>query len=576
MSSIISHKQNGMYVTCYRGINSVLLAMNLDKDKLPNLAGFSIHCVAPNKGPFPTAEYCLPNFLNFEHSFESDNKLNCENRRGSDKRPFQTFHWIHFPSAQGGKYQYTIYAAYFQQGKIIHPEPGLTFTINIDAALSFMNFELGFTRGYVSSQAYADKFHNEPLYPVPKTLDYDTNPYLARYEWLGDRARELIFEILDECEKDESTELDVFAFELSEPDIVRRLIKIGPRLRLFLDDSAGNNKPTSLERKVSPRLEIAGASIKRGHFGRLAHDKVMIKKRNKKPEKVLTGSANFSLRGLYVQPNSVLVFNDQITADLYEQAFQKAFEDKGPFGSSPIASTWHKVESANNKIPKITISFAPHRTPKNVIPFPLQTISDVIEKAKTSVFFAVMSPQGGGPVMSTLKNLASRKKLFSLGILDKAGSLDLFKGGVNAGTTAYAYLYKNVPAPFKRELNSLDKATKENLFTGVVVHHKFVVCDFNDKSPVVYCGSSNLAEGGEKQNGDNLLEIRDREVAVAYAVEAIRLYDHYRFRSVQSGTKKPLERVTLKETDEWVKPYYDKTNIKFRERELLSPRSKIS
>jgi hypothetical protein len=46
---------------------------------------------------------------------------------------------------------------------------------------------------------------------------------------------------------------------------------------------------------------------------------------------------------------------------------------------------------------------------------------------------------------------------------------------------------------------------------------------------VVYCGSSNLATGGEQENGDNLLEIHDPDIAAAFAIEALLLVDHYNF-----------------------------------------------
>ena len=46
----------------------------------------------------------------------------------------------------------------------------------------------------------------------------------------------------------------------------------------------------------------------------------------------------------------------------------------------------------------------------------------------------------------------------------------------------------------------------------------------------VYCGSSNLALGGETQNGDNLLCIKDTDVATVFAIEAFRLTDHYNYR----------------------------------------------
>ena len=101
-----------------------------------------------------------------------------------------------------------------------------------------------------------------------------------------------------------------------------------------------------------------------------------------------------------------------------------------------------------------------------------------------------------------------------------------------------------------------------------VIHHKFVVCDFIDKNPVFFCGSSNLPTGGEKSNGDNLIAIYDGNIATLYVIEAIRLFDHYRFRSLKrnSTSNKPL---ILDNTDKSTKSYYDRKNIKYLERQLL-------
>ena len=43
---------------------------------------------------------------------------------------------------------------------------------------AYGKFRAAFTRGYISSQAYADKFHNAPIRPTgAKTPDFDTKPY---------------------------------------------------------------------------------------------------------------------------------------------------------------------------------------------------------------------------------------------------------------------------------------------------------------------------------------------------------------------------------------------------------------
>ena len=73
---------------------------------------------------------------------------------------------------------------------------------------------------------------------------------------------------------------------------------------------------------------------------------------------------------------------------------------------------------------------------------------------------------------------------------------------------------------------------------GHEIHDKFVVCGLNGNNPVVYCGSSNLASGGEAENGDNLLAIHDADVATAFAIEALGFVDHYNFLDRMANPKK--------------------------------------
>ena len=92
-----------------------------------------------------------------------------------------------------------------------------------------------------------------------------------------------------------------------------------------------------------------------------------------------------------------------------------------------------------------------------------------------------------------------------------------------------------IPAPFQPFLAETAGGS------GHTIHHKFVVVDFNSSDPVVFAGSSNLVASGERNNGDNLFAIRDRAVATAYAVEAVRLVDHYHFRAALKAAVRPLQ-----------------------------------
>ena len=73
----------------------------------------------------------------------------------------------------------------------------------------------------------------------------------------------------------------------------------------------------------------------RGHFSRYAHDKVMIVSGSSGPQRVLTGSTNFSVTGMYVNSNHVLVFNDEDIAGMYSQVFNEAWADEREGGRVP-------------------------------------------------------------------------------------------------------------------------------------------------------------------------------------------------------------------------------------------------
>ena len=119
----------------------------------------------------------------------------------------------------------------------------------------------------------------------------------------------------------------------------------------------------------------------------------------------------------------------------------------------------------------------------------------------------------------------------------------------------------NAP-PFKEEAS----------LPGHAIHHKFLITNFNRSSARVYCGSSNLALGGEKQNGDNLLCIKDQDIATVFAIEALRLTDHYNFRSVREGDIGPPNQppAKLDSTGSWVNKFFDPEDIRFVERETLA------
>jgi len=569
---ITSQKNDGLAVTAYVGDRTVLLAFDILKAKIKNLAGFAIAVSMPDKPLDEKRPYYLKNRLRFEKGITKKTRYDSKIWTPSDEAPFQSFHWVHYPEPGNGVYTYRVTAMYFDGGGCLERGPSVIITADLHP-LAKGAVELGFARTMVSSQAYAQKFSNAPLYPQPQTIEPYPEEYAKRHAWLGAHAREMVMGFLDGCLKDKRVTVDAFTFDIDEASVIRYLCELGDRARVYQDNSKGHChkkttvdgmehkdasvKEPALEPDAIRAMRDAGVTVKTGKFGRLSHNKIFIRRRDGVPEAVLTGSANFTVRGLYVQANSVMIFKDKRVAELYAEAFETAWAAKSTkeFRNSAIAQKWHDIIIDGKQY---SFSFAPHNKA-----FTLDRVKEAMNGAERSVLFAMMQlQQATGPAVETIEALPEREDIYSMGVMQHKGDIGLFKpdtGEDNFTHAAASYLSKNVPPPFDAEISG---------GRGQVIHHKLVVCDFNGKNPVVFCGSSNLAAGGEVSNSDNLMAIYDPEVAVMFAVETIRHYQHFRFRSLQEDAteKEPL---ILRDTDAWARKYYETGSIYYRERQAL-------
>jgi hypothetical protein len=566
--AFLAQSNHSFSVKAYIGDTKTLLACNFQSaDSAKNLAGFTIFCQPPGQVP----GYYLMNQLQFEDP-SKHRQVATEKPNSSVNAPIQKFRWTHYPgtSHQGvsptlGDYKYTVTPRYFDaEGSM----QALDATLSVSIDVSVGPFKkgaltLGFTRGYMQSGAYVQHFgKTTPVVPQTKTLDFDTNTqagtnngqpvtFAQIYNWMGESAREQIFNVLNRVLNDQSLTLKVFAYDLNEPDVVKILLTLAAqgRVRVILDNAALHvTKPgakgetpedqfTDLfkQRKKSP------SDIVRGSFARYSHDKVFIVSRSGEAAmEVLTGSTNFSLTGLYVNANHVLVFEDANVAGHYDEVFEKSWQvlssTKSPskgaanaFSGTSLAT--QPYQSQADFVPKMQITFSPHTDADvtKVLGGMADRIQQETHSAKGNVIFAVMQiAQSSGPVCQTLGALHATKTVFSYGISDAPQGIFLYSPGQATGVQVTGKPGQvTLPAPFD-QVPSLP---------GHEIHDKFVVCGLNGNDPVVYCGSSNLASGGEAANGDNLLAIHDADVATVFAIEALGLVDHYNFLDRMANPK---------------------------------------
>ncbi len=239
---------------------------------------------------------------------------------------------------------------------------------------------------------------------------------MDQWRWLGFQTRELVYGILDEATKDPDAKLDVLAFDFDEPDLIRALQRLGSRLRLFLDDSRSHvahddeDDPPEVEAKQAIVESAGGANVKTGHFSALAHDKIIILTRGDGIRKVLSGSANFSVRGLYAQSNSVFVFDGEDVGALYARMFEAVWTEASGFRSADLAKEWFDL--SGDGLPAAAVSFAPHSDSA----VSLDRVAASIDGAESSVLFAIMNiGTASGPVMDKIEHIRDRKDLYAYG-----------------------------------------------------------------------------------------------------------------------------------------------------------------
>jgi phosphatidylserine/phosphatidylglycerophosphate/cardiolipin synthase-like enzyme len=576
-----------------------------------NLAGFTIQVQAPGEQPF-----YIMNELQFQKP--SDHAQDAkEPPNSSINAPVHKFRWMHVPGSLHlginppmGKYTYTVTPRYFDDKQSLMPiDPGLSVALPVDVQpFQKAGLQLGFTRGYVQSQAYMHHFGPKAsIQPKKKELLFDTSQVAGKepasgkpftfadeYGWLGFTARARVFDTLQQVSKDQSLHLDMFAYDLNEPDVVKILVKLAGqgRIRLILDnaslhhDSKGS-KPEDQVEALFKKSAKNGAQIIRGHFSNFAHDKVLVvtKTQGGTPVKVLTGSTNFSVTGICVNSNHVPVFSDRAVVKTYASLFQAAWDAQAktsPWLKQKANLAGQSFPFSSKLTPKMSVTFAPHSA--QFAGTVLQGMADRVAKEEKkkggSVLFAVMTMAASGPVQPELAKLHANQNIFSYGISDTPKGVFLYKPGQRTGLQVTG---KPAGAVLPKPFNQVP-----GIGPGHQVHHKFVVCSFNTPDAVVYCGSSNLAAGGEQKNGDNLLEIHDSDVATAFAIEALALVDHFNFldsfakntKAPASAKKKAMPTVKsqaaaaggwfLSTTNQWVQRYYDPKDLKCEDRELFA------
>ena len=512
-----------------------LLAMNWRQGTPPdNFVGFAIEYMEPGG-----TQFCpLQNRIAFPGA---SGQLN-PNSLSTRLSPFQKFRWIHFPSnaSTPGIFTYRVTSVFMDDKGIISYGDFQEAGIELEAETYPGELNICFTRGFISSQAFIDKFGTNggvgTLLPENanagitfKSTDPKEETALA---WMGFEARGAILNTLDAAIADSTAQVHVSAYDFNDPEIVSRLKQLQGRLKIIIDDSGSHKPATASETKAAAMLANSTGvdNVQRQHMGDLQHNKSIVVNGDK-TKIAIGGSTNFSWRGLYVQNNNAVILQGANAVQIFNDAFDSLWASPdNPRGFDNTASAdWNDLGFTNVDA---QVTFSPHSTSNAK----LQEIANDISSTESSLFYSLaFLYETKGAIRDAITKVTGEDNIFVYGLSDKTvGGLNIQLPNGNPPIAFPAALLKDEPPPFGQEATG---------GSGTRLHHKFVVIDFNKPTARVYTGSYNFSVAADTKNAENLFVIKDQRVATSYMVEAVSMFDHYAFRDSEANAHadQPLE-----------------------------------
>ena len=543
---------------------------------IPNCWGFAIY--RKRKGESDADSEPLFTSVGFQ-----DDPHTAFETRPSTEWPVQKYMWIDYFVNSGDEVQYRVVpmignpaGASGKTAKSGKPAPKgtvgptgtgtVTLTKASDLATPWSDMvkvgdnggvEAYFNRGLVSSQFLAKRLNNIPKAERTKTLKSNlADPKSSIRTFMGGNLLAALTSLLDEVAKDTSLQLFGALYELDEFSLIAGLNKIGKRANIILANGAfgsGKPDPQAAHAKLLTKVNVTRRIVSTPHF---AHNKFMVVVKNGTPQKVFTGSTNWTMNGVFTQINNAVVLHDPKVAQYYKDEWDaiKADCDKTGKGLYGAAFKKHNSTAQTNADKSITTFFTP--VPNKI---DMTAATKCIEAAKHGILFLMFKPGVEGKSLmlyDSIMKMAKNTKLLVNGVLnaDPGGKQDPTIGFLSHNKFEPGDLDAVLPAAINENFQFWqNEVAKQN----VTIHSKAIVIDPFSDNPVLITGSHNMGSKASQSNDDNLnIIVGNKALTQAYAINMMGVYHHYRWRFYRNSKKDnaPKWAGNIK-SDEWQKWY---------------------
>ena len=278
--------------------------------------------------------------------------------------------------------------------------------------------------------------------------------------------------------------LDIVAFELNNEVIVQAILDAherGVTVRMVTDDEHGLEDRDGIVQSLAD----AGIPVVDDSRSALMHNKFMIMDE----QAVWTGTWNYTVNGTYRNNNNAIVMQNPQAVVAYQDEFDEMFKD-GEFGPRSTDDGLIKFTQGDTEV---SILFA---SEGNVI----EAVGDAVREAKSNIRFMTF-------VFSS-DSLAEA-------MLEMIQNPDITIEGVfeNRNSTAS---WSQLPP-----LHCAGAHVRQD-GNRYVLHHKTVIID----DDTVVTGSFNFSGNASRSNDENLMIIKDKDIARLYLDEWQRMWDN--------------------------------------------------
>lgn len=465
-------------------------------------------------------------------------------------------------------------------------------------------FRSTFTNGILAAQWLSNVLDEDGVIKDGELMAKVADPNDPHRKYLAGDVLPLLHELFAR-----PGELYLALYELEDEELEALLLANSARIHVILSNTGvgtGANKAKwDLRNKAArKRLIDAGVDIHHRMFNNsthIGHNKFVVLvppgSPPTGPRVVFTGSTNWTSTGVAGQTNNALLIENDAVAGAFLDYWHRLAADPQklpkPF-SRPMkdnqqcelfrASNEVAVESVLSNGATVRVWFSPNRperrkptskTKPTPVPPDLVEVYRRMRMAKNAILFLAFYPGQSGRDCIIGEAIDIGLQDPTLLVTGAVSSPQAMPNYVATKKDADGEVQGESPTTFDNGNVSIVRAARideksllgdlhvEQLTAkggiGAIIHDKIVVIDPRSPDCTVILGSHNLGFKASYSNDENMLIITgDQELAAAYAVHILDVYDHYRFRAITAEQKKkgkPTWVGYLDVTDRWQDGY---------------------